>query len=70
MRPQEASISGGRMAAVNTISAARAAPIRDAMRGVPPAYVMPPANASICPIWLSSAAQIRSHARQTSSAPA
>jgi hypothetical protein len=58
------------MAAVNTISAARAEPIRDAMRWVPPPYVIPPATASICPIWLPSAAQIRSHARQTSSAPA
>ena len=38
------------MAAVNTISAARPTPILDAMRWVPPAYVMLPATASICPI--------------------
>ena len=36
--------------AVNTISAARPTPILDAMRWVPPAYVMLPATASICPI--------------------
>src|SRR6266852_1764457 len=50
MRPHDARISGGRMAAVNTISAARPTPILDAMRCVPPAYVMLPATASICPI--------------------
>jgi hypothetical protein len=38
------------MEAVNTISAARPAPMRDAMRWVPPAYGMPPASTSICPI--------------------
>ncbi len=70
MRPQDASVSGDRMAAVSTISAARAAPIRDAIRWVPPAYGMLPATASICPIWPPSAAQIGSHERQTSCAPA
>jgi len=67
---QDASVCGGRTAPVNTISAAREAPIRDAMRWVPPAYGMPPATASIWPIWLASAAQMRSHPRHTSRAPA
>src|SRR6266853_52684 len=70
MRPQDASVCGGRTTPVNTISAAREAPIRDAMRWVPPAYGMLPATASIWPIWLASAAQMRSQARHTSRAPA